>query len=252
MPRSPTRSTQPTLGRQVHERLRDLIVAGVLSPGEKVSLRTLAGQLGVSMQPVREAVSSLVADRALEVLPNRAVRVPVLTRAQFRELTAIRLAIEGFAAERAAQFRSAEDLRRIKQHDATFRRQGSRLRPDLPGAVAANKDFHFAVYRAAALPELLPIIEGLWLRIGPVLNLDLRSNLSRTRVGKSAGHHGTLVAAIAAGDGRAARRALSADISGAARHIEAQHVLPDAAPAPLSTPKTGDVPRFRRRKRDGS
>lgn len=222
---------QPTLGRQVHDRLRELIVSGVLSPGDKVSLRTLAGQLGVSMQPVREAVSSLVADRALEVLPNRAVRVPILTRGQFRELTAIRLAIEGFAAERAAQFRSRDDLARIRRHDASFRRHGARKAPDLPAAVAANKEFHFAVYRAAGLPELLPIIEGLWLRIGPVLNVDLRSNISKTRVGKSAGHHGTLLAAIEAGDARAARRALAADISGAAAHIEEQDVLLDDPPS---------------------
>lgn len=231
MPRSPARPvSRPTLGHQVHSRLRSLIVAGVLSPGDKVSLRTVAGQLGVSMQPVREAVSSLVADRALEVLPNRAVRVPFLSLAQFRELTAIRLAIEGFAAERAAKFRTRPDLAEIRRLDAAFRREGASEPPDLPAAVAANKDFHFAIYRAAGLPELLPIIEGLWLRIGPVLNVDLRSNLSRTRAGKSAGHHGHLVAAIAAGDGRAARRALSADISGAAKHIEAQGVLLEDEP----------------------
>jgi len=218
-----------TLRHHARERLRESIVSGVLSPGEKVSLRTIAAQLGVSMQPVREAVSSLVADRALEVLPNRAVRVPMLSLGQFRELTAIRLAIEGFAAERAARFRTPGDLRRIARHDASFRRQGASARPNLGAAVAANKEFHFAVYRAAALPELLPIIEGLWLRIGPVLNLDLRSNLSKTRVGKSAGHHAALVAAIASGDGRAARRALAADISGAAKHIEAQGVLLDDA-----------------------
>jgi DNA-binding GntR family transcriptional regulator len=221
---------RPTLGRQVQGQLRELIVAGVLSPGEKVSLRTVAGKLGVSMQPVREAVSSLVADRALEVLPNRAVRIPILSRAQFRELTAIRLSIEGFAAERAAQFRTRADIAAMRRHDAAFRREGASARPDLPAAVAANKDFHFAVYRAAALPELLPIIEGLWLRIGPVLNVDLRSNISKARVGKSAGHHGKLLAAIAKGDGRAARRALAADISGAAKHIEAQDVLLDDIP----------------------
>lgn len=219
-----------TLGRQVHGQLRELIVAGVLSPGEKVSLRTMASQLGVSVQPVREAVSRLAADRALEVLPNRAVRVSILSRGQFRELTAIRLAIEGFAAERAAEFRTRDDIAAMRRHEAAFRREGASGKPHLPAAVAANHAFHFAVYRAAALPELLPIIEGLWLRIGPVLNVDLRSNVSRIRVGKSAGHHGKLLAAIAKGDGRAARKALAADISGAAKHIESQDVLLEDIP----------------------
>jgi len=200
-------------------------MAGVLSPGEKKSLRAMAADLDVSVQPVRAAVSSLVADRALEVLPNRAVRVPILSRAQFRELTAIRLAIEGFAAERAAQFHTRADLAAIRRHDKEFRQASSSASPRLVAAVAANQAFHFAVYRAAALPELMPIIEGLWLRIGPVLNLDLRSNLSRSRVTTSAGHHGELLDAIAQGDGRAARRALEDDISSAARHIESQDVL---------------------------
>lgn len=218
-----------TLGGKVHGRLTRMLVEGNLSPGEKISLRTTAARLGVSMQPVREAVSRLVADRALEVLPNRAVRVPVLTLGQFRELTAIRLAIEGFAAERAAAQRTHDDLGSMRRHEAAFRREGANAEPNLPAAVAANHAFHFAVYRAAALPELLPIIEGLWLRIGPVLNLDLRSNVSRLRVARAAGHHGRILAAIARGDGRAARRALSADIEGAAKHIESRGVLPDGA-----------------------
>jgi DNA-binding GntR family transcriptional regulator len=232
MRKSPARARpRTTLGRQVHARLRELIAAGVLSPGEKVSLRTIAGRLGVSVQPVREAVSRLVADRALEVLPNRAVRVPMLTRGTFRELTEIRLAIEGFAAERAAAGRSTVDLGAMRRHEGAFRREGGRARPDLPAAVAANQAFHFAIYRAAGLPELLPIIEGLWLRIGPVLNVDLRSNVSRVRVGKAAGHHGKLLQAIARRDARGARRALAADIRGAARHIESQGVLLEDAPA---------------------
>lgn len=226
-----------TLGAKVHARLRGMIVAGVLMPGEKVSLRSIAADLRVSVQPAREAVSRLVADRALEVLPNRAVRVPMLTLGQFRELTAIRLAIEGFAVERAAARRGEADLAALRRHEADFRRVGTGTAPRLPDAVAANQAFHFAAYRAAGLPELIPIIEGLWLRIGPVLNVDLRSNLSRVRVGKAAGNHGKLLAAIERGDGRAARRALAADIEGAARYIESQGVLREDARAPATRRK---------------
>ena len=67
-----------TLGTQVYDALRDLLIAGGLAPGERLSLRTVAERLGTSMMPAREAVSRLVADEALEVLPNRAVRVPVI------------------------------------------------------------------------------------------------------------------------------------------------------------------------------
>ena len=66
-----------TLGERAYAKLADLLISGRLAPGEKLSLRAAADVLGVSIMPVREAVSRLVADKALEVTPNRAVRVPL-------------------------------------------------------------------------------------------------------------------------------------------------------------------------------
>lgn len=218
--------TAGTVALRVYVRLRGLLMAGMLVPGQKVPLRTVAEQLGVSVQPVREAVSRLVAERALVVLPNRAVRVPLLTLGQFRELTAIRLVVEGYAAERAATHRTPAQLAAMRRLDAAFRRERARARPDAGRAIAHNQALHFTIYRAAALPELLPIIEGLWLRIGPVLNFDMRGTNATLRMSRSEGCHARLVDAIDQGSGRAARRALARDIAGAARHIETLGVLP--------------------------
>src|SRR5258708_702973 len=63
-----------TLGERAYAKLADLLISGRLAPGEKLSLRAAADVLGVSIMPVREAVSRLIADKALEVTPNRAVR----------------------------------------------------------------------------------------------------------------------------------------------------------------------------------
>ena len=56
-----------TLGERAYAQLSDLLISGRLAPGEKLSLRAAADVLGVSIMPVREAVSRLVADKALEV-----------------------------------------------------------------------------------------------------------------------------------------------------------------------------------------
>ncbi len=210
-----------TLGERVYEELRDLIIGGDLAPGDKLSLRSVADTLGVSIMPVREAVSRLVADEALEVLPNRAVTVPVMTGSKFRELTRIRLVIECFAAEQAALNCSPAELRVIGAFDAAFRREARSDEPDPKRAVRANKDLHFAIYRASRMPSLVGIIEGLWLKIGPVLNLDLRVSPDRLAHGGAEAHHARAVAAIEARDGRAAQAAISADIEGAAAFIEA-------------------------------
>jgi DNA-binding GntR family transcriptional regulator len=169
--------------------------------------------------PVREAVARLVSDGSLEVLPNRAVRVPLMTLSRFRELTAVRLAVEGFAAEEAARRRTSRDLTEIRRFEGAFLAEARSPNPRADQAVRANKELHFAVYRATGLPTLVGIIEGLWLKIGPVLNFDLKVSPERLRTGGAAEHHRNLLAAIEAGDEAAARGALVKDIEGAAGFI---------------------------------
>ena len=173
-----------TLGERAYARLADLLISGRLAPGEKLSLRAAADVLGVSIMPVREAVSRLVADKALEVTPNRAVRVPLLSAAQFRDLTTVRIAIEGHAAAQAALHRDDSDLLSIARAEEAMRAESELPAPDLPRAVELNKTFHFAVYDAAHSPILVEIIRALWLKAGPVINLDLRANPERLAKGR--------------------------------------------------------------------
>jgi DNA-binding GntR family transcriptional regulator len=208
-----------TLGERVTGELRSLLVAGRLAPGEKLSLRRVAEALGVSMMPVREAVSRLAADGALEVLPGRAVRVPVLSLAQFRELTRLRLVVEGFAAEEAARQATPADIERIEAFDAAFRQAASADPPDSAAAVAANRDLHFALYEAAAMPSLIDMIERLWLKAGPILNLDMRHEPRRLEGGSAMQAHARLLEAVRHQDAPAARAALEDDIAAAAAHI---------------------------------
>ncbi len=148
----PERDDGVTLGEQVYAHIRKLLISGRLAPGDKLSLRPVAEALGVSMMPVREAVSRLVADRALEVAPNRAVRVPIMKRAQFAELARIRCEIEGFAAAEAARLRGGGSSSVSSAAERRFAALAAAPNPDLAEAVEANQAFHFALYEAAGLP----------------------------------------------------------------------------------------------------
>lgn len=216
-----------TLGEQAYGRLADLLISGRLAPGEKLSLRGSAEVLGVSIMPVRAAVSRLVADRALEVTPNRAIRVPVMSAALFRDITANRVAIEGRAAALAAERRSDADIPAIAAAEAEMRAESTVDIPDLPRAVEANKRFHFAVYQAAKSPTLIGIIQALWLKVGPVINLDLRENPERIHTGGAVRFHAEVLDAIIKRDPDKARAALAADIQGASDFILSRGNLPD-------------------------
>ncbi|MDO9440438.1 MAG: GntR family transcriptional regulator [Beijerinckiaceae bacterium] len=216
-----------TLGERAYAQLADLLISGRLAPGEKLSLRVAAEMLGVSIMPVREAVSRLVADKALEVAANRAVRVPVMSSAQFRDLTKVRIAIEGHAAKEAALHRTDSHLTAIALTEATMRAESERAEPDLARAVELNKRFHFAVYDAAQSPVLVEIIRALWLKAGPVINLDLRGNPDRLAKGDAVRCHADIRKAIEAGDASAARDGMAADITSAANFILSRGGLAD-------------------------
>lgn len=208
-----------TLAERVEETLHAFLISGRLAPGDKLSLRSVAESLSVSMMPVREAVARLASDGALEVLPGRAVRVPILSVTQFRELTRIRIAIEGYASEEAARNRSEGDLEEIERFERAFQEATSGDVPEPAMAVEANRNLHFAIYRAAGLPTLTEIIERLWLKAGPILNLDMRDEPRRLHGGRAVRAHEALVEAIRRRDGAAARAALETDIATAADHI---------------------------------
>ena len=216
-----------TLAERVYRTLAQRLMAGALAPGDRLSLRATAEALGVSMMPVREAVSRLAAEKALAVSPKRAVAVPVMSAAQFRDLTRTRIAVEGAAAAMAATSADARAIRALVRAEAAFRAATRARTPDTIAAVGLNQAFHFALYRAAASAEMVSIIERLWLRAGPVINLDLRGSPERLRFGGAAAHHAAMLAAVRARDADAARAALAADIQGAADYILSQGRLPD-------------------------
>ena len=213
-----------TLTDAAYAHLCDLLVSGRVAPGEKLSLRDLSEALGVSVMPVREAVSRLIADRALEVAPNRAVRVPIMTRSQFRELSVVRAEVEGWAAALAASHRSDVHLEAIIAAEAALHRTTAGA--DAGEAVPLNRDFHFAIYAAAGLPTLTAMIGGLWLKAGPVINLDLRHSRDRLSAGHMLRCHAAALAAIRAGDAAAARAAIAEDITCAADFIIERGGLP--------------------------
>jgi DNA-binding GntR family transcriptional regulator len=216
-----------TLGLRVYRGLRDFLMAGQLQPGQKLTLRELAAALGVSPMPVREAVRRLATEGALETLPNRRIRVPVMTKARFRELLRIRLALEGLAAEEAARRIRGIDIDRIESLNAAFTDEMGRRQADGVRLFRVNKDLHFILYEAAAMPVLLSAIEGLWVQIGPLLHLSLHLRANSRGRNPAPDWHKRLIRGLRRRDAAAARRALEGDLTSAADQILAEGNLPD-------------------------
>ncbi|WP_249732348.1 GntR family transcriptional regulator [Roseococcus sp. SDR] len=215
----------PTMGQAAYVQIAGLLTSGHVAPGERLSLRDLAERLGTSTMPIRAAVGRLAEYGALEVSPNRAVRVPVMSAARFAELADLRQEMEGLAAERAAKAATADDIAVITRIEAEFASVATGASPDAARAVALNRDLHFAIYAAARMPLLEGAIERLWLLAGPVLNLDMRADPRRLANTPARRFHAAALAALRARDGAAARAAIAGDIAEAAAFILARRVL---------------------------
>jgi DNA-binding GntR family transcriptional regulator len=205
-------SKRGTKADQVEAAIRGYLASGEVAPGEKIPLRGLANALGVSVMPVRNAVARLQADGALDIEPGRAIRVPVMTASQFRELTAVRMEIEGYAAELAAQSRNREDLARMADLSASFQLLGVRRSSRQYGAARINMEFHFSVYRASKMPTLVDIIERLWLKAGPAIFYFIHLEHAQTQTNHGVVLHRQALEAIQRHDGPAARAAIAEDI----------------------------------------
>jgi DNA-binding GntR family transcriptional regulator len=156
-----------TLNQDVYRALCKALRDGRLLPGQSIGIRYLAAAMNTSPMPVREALRRLEAQGVLEILPGRILRVPGLEARMVEEIYGIRLALETFAAASAAKMREEADIAPLRA--ICERMQTAFAAADHRSFMECNYDFHFAIYRAARMPQLLRIIEPLWLRISPFL-----------------------------------------------------------------------------------
>jgi DNA-binding GntR family transcriptional regulator len=215
-----------TLGARVYNELRDFLMVGGVQPGQKITLRELTQACGTSLMPVREAVQRLAAEGALEILPNRAIRVPLMTKARVEEILRLRLLLEGLAVEEAAARIDETRLNELQILNGVFHEE-MRRREDSAQLFRVNKEFHFVIYRAANMPVLLSVIENMWLQIGPYLHFSLGVRGREATRKFAPDSHKTMIRAMRLRNGALGREALAHDLCGAAALILRHGNLPD-------------------------
>jgi DNA-binding GntR family transcriptional regulator len=202
-----------TLHDRVYAELRRSLIHGVFATGQMLRIQDLAEQLRTSTMPVREALGRLVSEQALESLPNRSVRVPVITREKLEDLARARCMIEGQVTVLAMENLNDDDFTHLRaltsDCEAAFR---GRDEDSIRAATELNHAFHDHIYRAARSSVLIPVIESLWLQSGPYVHAaaflhDERQDPAGTH------HHWELIDALERGDREGAVAALTSDIT---------------------------------------
>ncbi len=192
---------------KVYRHVVYLLTCGYFRPGETLSLRQLSSALNVSETPVRNALNRLLAENALDVLPNRHVRVPLLTRAQFDEIMDLRKLIEPDIAMHSYRNATRADIARLEDINTELLEAiGARK---LHRCIALNQLFHLTFYELANRPLSFNLVWQLWLRSGAFMFTTLLSDDITWR----AEQHESLIGGLKMKDMDACVRAIFDDIS---------------------------------------
>ena len=127
----------------VCDAIRDQIMNGEHPPGARLVEDRLAAELGVSRNPVREALRVLEAEGFVEMIPRRGAVVASLSDKEVEEIFEVRLALEALAARLAARKSESDGQAALKKILSETR---TALRRSEPAKLAAlNTRFHEVV-----------------------------------------------------------------------------------------------------------
>ena len=188
-------ATQPNLAEQVKKAIVSDIASGKLKPGERIIQEQIAQVLGVSRQPVQQALLLLKNQGVLRDAAGRGLIVTSLDPQQVRHMYEIRAVIEGLAFRKAAENNSD----RAKKLGPALIQNGRKSVKSRSVAqmIAADIKFHDFIYSLSANPLIAPSMEVQWTNTQRVMGEVLMRDETPRDIWDQ---HEALLAAVMAGD----------------------------------------------------
>jgi DNA-binding GntR family transcriptional regulator len=213
---------------RAYEHIKAAILSGRYRNGERLTEDMLAGEMGLSRTPIRDALRRLQADQLITVTPYSGARVASWSQSELDEIALMRVMLESFAARLAAGKRSEAHLDRMRAACARMEHEARKDRPDLAIISAENLALHEAIVEAADNTRLAASIRPLW-----DLPLIVRKYrlFGPERLNRSLWHHREIVTAIASQDPEWAESIMRVHIQ-AARAFDSALARDEGEPLP--------------------
>jgi DNA-binding GntR family transcriptional regulator len=190
---------QPQLNEQVYRAILAEIAEGKLQPGERIVQEQLAQALGVSRQPVQQALLLLRNEGVLQDAPGRGLQVAPLDIDQVRHMYDMRAVIEGLAFRKAAEVNAnqAKNLgpKLIRAGRAAVKSKS------VSELIAADMAFHEFIYALSENPLVAPVMDRHWTNTQRVMGAVLMRDEQPRNIWDQ---HEALLDAVSKGDGKRA------------------------------------------------
>lgn len=150
----------PTLASTIAESLRNAIIKGEMAPGTKVNIDRVRDSLGISLSPLREALSRLSSEGFLSFQDKRGYRVTEVSEQDLRQITVLRMDLESLALREAIALGNFEWEQAVMNKLAVLNKiaRDSKRLETVEAWEIAHRDFHFELLTPCAMPLLLQFV----------------------------------------------------------------------------------------------
>ena len=198
----------------IYRQLRQDILDCTLPPGVELYEGGLAERFNVSKSPVRDALSRLLAERLVNVVPRKGYRVAPISLSDARDLFQFRSVMESSCARMVSASTDREQLADLDR----FREFG-RL-DDAAAFTAYNRSFHISVSRLCPNQRMRDIATGLIEQVDRLVLMGVR-DVDERRRGNLVQEHDAIIDALQRYDGRLASRLLTQHVVAAEKRAMA-------------------------------
>lgn len=196
----------------VFRALRQDILSCKLAPGEELREAELAERFEVSKSPVRDALSRLVHEGLVVVMPRQGYRVATISVKDVRDMLEYRAVLEGACARVVAETATDDDLATLDR----FRKFERAKYKD--GFTSYNRDFHCAVIRLCGNARLARAAEGLIDQMDRVTTMSVNA-LPKHDPARVIAQHVEIIEALQRRDARRASALMSRHVLEARKRV---------------------------------
>lgn len=143
----------------VFNTLRQAILKGELEPGERLMEIQLAGRLGVSRTPIREAIRKLELEGLVLMIPRKGAEVAKISEKSLRDVLEVRRSLEELAIELACQRMTGDEVEKLEQAQKAFREAVNH--GEAMTIAESDEGYHDVIYYGTGNARLVQILNNL-------------------------------------------------------------------------------------------
>lgn len=209
--------TRGSQGQRSYEYVRQELLRGRFQPLEILPIDALALEVGVSRQPILDAMRRLAEKRLIEIIPQVGCRLAKPSHHEIGDFFTLFASVEALLARFAAERHEDRELRRLRLISGEIgelRSPGIDVTARAEGHRSLNREFHGIIHEMARAPEIAHLSESFWDRSDFYLTSASSHSLFAERLSEAHDEHEALITVLASRKGNLASATMEEHILG--------------------------------------